>query len=466
MNVNKIEGYTVKKVHIKSNIFNDEQKKGSNFTFWLQLSSSYICFCVLMLLFFWWSWENRQNTLITGLVFWYWYQPSSIIYPFSISSLEQIDQWVRITTIIPEWFAVIWVLLFIIIPIIYISYSKHQKEVKQREEAKQEQESAEVLKREVKRETQLKRREKEKLLSTVPSKIKLLVDDKKIADISEIPHGTSKYSSILSNSDINNLVKKMKNEGFGVEIDGSLIVASDYLENKLIYFSGIYQEKDMSFSFLAERSKTNNKLVSNELILRTLEKLKHQGKILGEINPTAQSIKFGESNKRAERASKVTDTIDNCNLLWRNITNSKNQLLTITKTKFFSHLYEECTNKDNFKTKIEELYNFLDKMDKEYLLNNVEKAEQEWKCVTLLNVWFQKLGKNPSEIMQLWRKIIELRNELKHEESKEIIEIYKYFSEQFPQINYSRLWDRILEEFLESLEKLQKILTEISQKND
>jgi len=177
-----------------------------------------------------------------------------------------------------------------------------------------------------------------------------------------------------------------------------------------------------------------------------------------EEKPQAVEITEGARELRAEQ---IQFLIRSANTLFRRIIGSKDvSLFREDVPDFFIRLPTQCKGFDDFLGKIQSLA-IIFEFDVKPLRALVPDAELSWRSIKLIEKWLeQKKVTNYAWIISVWKNIVQLRKIPPTHAlmSDEVLHAMEFFGMQLP-VNFSQLWDSVLERFLESLLKFQEILT-------
>lgn len=157
-------------------------------------------------------------------------------------------------------------------------------------------------------------------------------------------------------------------------------------------------------------------------------------------------------------ASQIVDEIRTINFLFKQITD-KNKNLFSEDIQIVNQLHTPCRSKEDYWMKIGSLA-LLFERDLEPLRALVREPDPAWKSIKLIEVWLQQNNiPYDLEMIQVWKNIKELRNTTfpYHSGNARIVNTLQFFDQGFPP-DYPKLWESILERFLESLRKFRGIL--------
>lgn len=153
-------------------------------------------------------------------------------------------------------------------------------------------------------------------------------------------------------------------------------------------------------------------------------------------------------------AGQIVDEIRTINILFNNITNIQN--LFSEDIQVVSQLHIRCRSREDYWMKIGSLALLFEREVKS-LRKLVKNPASSWKSIKLIEVWLQQSDvPYDLEMIQIWKNIKELRNATfpYHSGDARILNTLQFFDQGFPP-DYKKLWDSILERFLESLRKFR-----------
>ena len=89
------------------------------------------------------------------------------------------------------------------------------------------------------------------------------------------------------------------------------------------------------------------------------------------------------------------------------------------------------------------------------------------KSIKLVEQWLNDEGTKEANMIETWENIVTLRNaepihaNISSEKASGVLSALKFFKAQYPIIDYSKLWENILDKFIISLESWQKLLQDL-----
>jgi len=153
----------------------------------------------------------------------------------------------------------------------------------------------------------------------------------------------------------------------------------------------------------------------------------------------------------------IIEKIDSINLLMKK--HYKIKLFDIQEHKVWNELSELCQNKKDFLLNIKSISNLIDWVNIKKL-KNLLKVPPKDGSINYLEVFLKENYLNYDlNIIKRLRRIIKIRIIFVHKVSPESINAIKELGENYPDINYKKLWHKILLDFYASLIRLEEILS-------
>jgi hypothetical protein len=167
-----------------------------------------------------------------------------------------------------------------------------------------------------------------------------------------------------------------------------------------------------------------------------------------------------KETKRRVRAEAIQAGIIYANAFFRKRTGSNDVTLFREDVPFFfTKLPTRCESIDDFMTRIQSLASIFE-VDLKPLRALVEKMDKQWGSIKLVERWLEE-NKLPGShaLTAVWKNIRRLRKAPPTHPnlSTDTIDALTFFVEE-PPVNFTRLWDSILDKFLESLKEFQIII--------
>jgi hypothetical protein len=163
---------------------------------------------------------------------------------------------------------------------------------------------------------------------------------------------------------------------------------------------------------------------------------------------------------REIRAETIQSHIKSANALFKKTTHSKEVLILREDIPgFFTKLPTRCKGVNDFSRKIQSLGSLFE-VDRGPLRKIVKNADPNEGSIKLVQRWFEENNiLDYSQVIETWKNIRRIRKAppTHPDLSSDIIEAIMFFDERFP-VNFTTLWDSILDKFVYSLEKLLEIL--------
>ncbi len=184
------------------------------------------------------------------------------------------------------------------------------------------------------------------------------------------------------------------------------------------------------------------------------------------LDSVAQRVEQGDEalnmmrqqNERMIRANDIVVSIVNTNRLFKEKLNAV--LFVENQPRAYSDLHTPCTSEAIFTTKIQGLGTLFEV--EKAPLQLLVSAPDDLGPISLVKRWLEEKGisYDPSMI-ETWKYIRILRNDYPaHSHTRGVIEAVQFFGESFPVQDYSKLWNAILDRFLQSVSTFQRILSQ------
>ncbi len=166
---------------------------------------------------------------------------------------------------------------------------------------------------------------------------------------------------------------------------------------------------------------------------------------------------------RANRANRITAYILSLNDSFQKLENDNDVCLFKTDLpSLFVKLPTICQNScDDFSVKVGRLTCVFEPAISR-LRKLVRTNTEGLKSIDIIHEWL-RVSEIPSvvDIVETWKKIVRVRAEAIHSESlgTRADSVLEFFGQSEPPVDYSKLWDSVLDKFLESLERLQVVIS-------
>jgi len=166
--------------------------------------------------------------------------------------------------------------------------------------------------------------------------------------------------------------------------------------------------------------------------------------------------------ERQERATDIIKKMTHANYLFQD--RRRAELFKLDKPEILERLRKASIGEDDFVGKIASLASLFE-VDVNPLRRLVPKYDPSWKSITLVEEMLksEKVQFDP-DIVNIWRKIIELRNSTPIHPDKPPISTLEFFGVTYPAVDYPILWENVLDKFQYSLNKFVKILFDLPKK--
>ena len=164
-----------------------------------------------------------------------------------------------------------------------------------------------------------------------------------------------------------------------------------------------------------------------------------------------------EKKEKEFIVSEIIEKVDSINLLMKK--HYKIKLFDIQEHKVWKELSELCKNKKDFLLNIKAISNLIDWVNIKKL-KNLLKVPPKDGSINYLEVFLKENYLNYDlNIIKRLRRIIKIRIMFVHKVTPESINAIKELGENYPDINYKKLWHKILLDFYASLRQLEEILS-------
>lgn len=174
-------------------------------------------------------------------------------------------------------------------------------------------------------------------------------------------------------------------------------------------------------------------------------------------------VEEGEWTMREIRAENIQFNMRAINAQFKRITHSKIVLIFREDVPdFFTRLPTASRGLEDFLGKIQSLA-IVFEVNLKPLRALVPGADSSWGSIKLVERWLEdKKVLDYTQMINVWKKIIKLRKipPTHAPMSDEVVDAIEFFGEKLP-VDFSKLWDSILDRFLESLVKFQEILSSL-----
>ena len=135
------------------------------------------------------------------------------------------------------------------------------------------------------------------------------------------------------------------------------------------------------------------------------------------------------------------------------------KLFEIQEQKIWNNLFEPCQGKNDFVLHITAISSLIDWINKNELKKILETQPQNGSVNYLERFLQEKYSNYDLKIIKRLRRIFTIRKMFPvHVNTKESIKAIEELGKSYPDINYKRLWDKILLDFYLSVRQLEEIL--------
>ena len=169
------------------------------------------------------------------------------------------------------------------------------------------------------------------------------------------------------------------------------------------------------------------------------------------------NVQRDEKKEKKFIVSEIIEKIDSINLLVKE--NYKIKLFEIQEQKIWNSLLEPCQDKKDFVLHITALSSLIDWININELKNLLKTQPQSGSVNYLERFLQEKYSNYDLKMIKRLRRIFTIRKMFPvHVNTKESIKAIEELGELYPDINYKRLWDKILLDFYLSLRQFEEIL--------
>lgn len=170
--------------------------------------------------------------------------------------------------------------------------------------------------------------------------------------------------------------------------------------------------------------------------------------------------KFMEDSSFLVLASSIIDARDNINAIF-NLLN-KDKLIVLVEERDLLQFFRDVETKEEFSYRLCALANAATNMNIQCLRQITEIEDKGVKSIQLLESYLDKIGISNKDSIKTFRKINKLRQSypVHGDRTKGVLDAHKYFEIEYPIIDFSASWKKLLEKYLEALHQLLKSLKE------
>jgi len=179
-----------------------------------------------------------------------------------------------------------------------------------------------------------------------------------------------------------------------------------------------------------------------------------------EVKVDLSEKKFMEDSSFLSLASSIIDARDNINAIF-NLRN-KDKLIILVEERDLLQFFRDAQTKEDFFYRLCALTNAATKMNNQCLRRLTKIADTQVKSIQLLESYLDKIGIQHNGIIKTLRNINKLRQgyPVHGDRTKGVLDAHKYFGLEYPITDYSASWKRLLEKYLDALQKLLNALKE------
>lgn len=168
------------------------------------------------------------------------------------------------------------------------------------------------------------------------------------------------------------------------------------------------------------------------------------------------NVQKDEKKEKKFVISEIIEKIDSINSLMEQ--NYKIKLFVIQEQKIWNNLFEPCEDRKDFVLHITALSSLVDWINIKKLKGSL-KIEPKTGSINYLERFLQEKHSNYDlNIIKRLRRIFAIRKMFVHKVTQESIKAIRELNVEYPNINYEKLWGKILLDFYASLRQLEEIL--------
>ncbi|MBU4229624.1 MAG: hypothetical protein KKG88_04910 [Proteobacteria bacterium] len=170
--------------------------------------------------------------------------------------------------------------------------------------------------------------------------------------------------------------------------------------------------------------------------------------------------KFMEDSSFLSLASSIIDARDNINAIF-NLRN-KDKLIVLVEERDLLQFFRDALTPEDFFYRLCALANAATQMNTHRLRRLTQIEDTQVKSIQLLEFYLNNIGVTGAEIIKTLRNITKLRQgyPVHGDRAKGVLEAHEYFSIEYPIVDYSATWKKLLKKYLEALQLLLKALKE------
>lgn len=186
-----------------------------------------------------------------------------------------------------------------------------------------------------------------------------------------------------------------------------------------------------------------------------------------EIRKDKEREKFNKSFEKDNYnlLKKIADELDEINIFFNKRYGGKKRLFTYLEYKFWFEVNKPCVTKDNFKNRIGYLSNLINEIKKDPIKDIIGEIESKGNQEPGSIIYLEELlkdkfsDKDSESIISCFRRILRIRANLFHKETRDIIEALNGFKLDYPIEDYQFTFNIIINTFANQISKLHNIFS-------
>jgi len=186
-----------------------------------------------------------------------------------------------------------------------------------------------------------------------------------------------------------------------------------------------------------------------------------------EIRKDKEREKFNKSFEKDNYnlLKKIANELDEINIFFNERYGDKKGLFTYWEYKFWFEVNKPCVTKDDFKNCSGYLSNLINSIKKDQIVRIIGKIEgkdsQEPRSISYLEKLLKDMfpDKDSKSIISCFRRILTIRANIFHKETKYIIEAFNELKLDYPIEDYQFTFNIIIDNFADQISKLHNIFS-------
>ena len=157
-------------------------------------------------------------------------------------------------------------------------------------------------------------------------------------------------------------------------------------------------------------------------------------------------------------ASSIIDARDNINAIFNEL--NKDKLILVVEERDLLQFFRDVKTKEEFSYRLCALANAATNMNIQCLRKLTKIEAKEFKSIQLLEFYLDEIGIKDKEFINTFRKINKLRQSypVHGDRTEGVLAAHRYFEIEYPIIDFSASWKKLLGKYLEALNQLLKSL--------